>query len=88
MACATPCWTLAPPWVPSEPLLLSLLHAPVTAASLIRAGRYLEKYGLKPFDAILAEEKHLPIFPDLIDNHKPDYCAGGSAQNSIRVAQW
>jgi hypothetical protein len=29
-------------------------------------GRYLEKYGLKPFDAILAEEKHQPIFTDLI----------------------
>jgi adenosine kinase len=22
------------------------------------------------------------------ENHKPDYIAGGSAQNSIRVAQW
>ena len=48
----------------------------------------MEKYGLKPFDAILAEEKHQPIFPDLINNRNPDYIAGGSAQNSIRVAQW
>lgn len=49
---------------------------------------YLQKYDLKKNDAILAEAKHMPIFQDLVDNHKVDYIAGGATQNSIRVAQW
>ena len=50
---------------------------------------YLEKYGLKPNDAILAEEKHMPIYQELIDQYQPvKYIAGGATQNSIRVAQW
>ena len=28
---------------------------------------------LQPFDAILAEEKHDPIFPDLVANYNPAY---------------
>jgi len=48
---------------------------------------YLKKYELKPFDAILAEDKHQEIFKDFIDR-KPEYLAGGSTQNSIRVSQW
>lgn len=39
-------------------------------------------------DAILAEEKHKPIYKELIASHKPIYIAGGATQNSIRVAQW
>lgn len=49
---------------------------------------YLEKYGLKPNDAILAEKGHLPIYSDLVSNHSVHYIAGGATQNSIRVAQW
>jgi len=49
---------------------------------------YLEKYELKPGNAILAEPKQLPIYDDLINNHKVDYISGGAAQNSSRVAQW
>lgn len=48
----------------------------------------LEKYGVKVDDAILAEEKHMPIYQELVDNHTPLYIAGGATQNSIRVAQW
>ncbi len=50
---------------------------------------YLQKYDLKPNDAILAEEKHMPIYKELIDNYQPvKLIAGGATQNSIRVAQW
>ena len=48
---------------------------------------YLEKYGLKPNDAILAEEKHMPIYKELLEQ-PVKYIAGGATQNSIRVAQW
>ena len=48
----------------------------------------MEKYGVKPDDAILAEEAHMPVYKDLVDNFEVQYIAGGATQNSIRVAQW
>merc|ERR1719163_439213 len=48
----------------------------------------LEKYGLKMPDAILAEEKHQPLFEELVKLPTVQYIAGGATQNTIRVAQW
>jgi len=48
----------------------------------------LEKYGLKANNAILADEKHLPLYKDLVDNYEIEYIAGGATQNSMRVFQW
>lgn len=49
---------------------------------------FLDKYGVKLNDAILCEDKHKPVYEDLVDNHNAQYIAGGATQNSIRVAQW
>jgi len=49
---------------------------------------FLDKYGLKPSNAILAEEKHNALYEELDKDHKLEFSAGGSTQNSIRVAQW
>ena len=48
----------------------------------------LEKYGLLPGNAILAEEKHQPLFPEMAKQPNVQFIAGGATQNSIRVAQW
>ncbi len=48
----------------------------------------LEKYGVTLNNAILAEEKHLPLYKELIEHYPVQYIAGGATQNSIRVAQW
>ena len=48
----------------------------------------LEKYGLKANDAILAEEKHQPIYEDLLNNYEAKLIAGGAAQNTARGAQY
>ncbi|MCJ1320199.1 adenosine kinase [Xylographa vitiligo] len=48
----------------------------------------LEKYGLKANDAILAEEKHMGIFDDLLNNRDAKLIAGGAAQNTARGAQY
>lgn len=48
----------------------------------------LEKYELKAGDAILAEEKHQPLFGELVKMPNVQYIAGGATQNTIRVAQW
>jgi len=48
---------------------------------------FLAKYDLKSGNAILAEEKHQPIYGEIVKG-EVDYIAGGAAQNSARVAQW
>lgn len=48
----------------------------------------LDKYDVKLDTAILAEEKHMPLYKELIDNYQVQYIAGGATQNSCRVAQW
>lgn len=50
--------------------------------------KLLEKYGLGANDAILAEEKHLGLYDDLIKNYKAVLIAGGAAQNTARGAQY
>lgn len=70
-----------------EGLLLGMGN-PLLDISATVDGDFLEKYGLKPNDAILADEKHKVLYEDLTNNHKVDYIAGGSTQNTLRVAQW
>lgn len=48
----------------------------------------LEKYGVTLNNAILAEEKHFALYPELVEKYPVQYIAGGATQNSIRVAQW
>lgn len=45
---------------------------------------YLEKYGLKSNDAILADEKHSEIYPEIMKNPDVLLVAGGAAQNTAR----
>lgn len=47
----------------------------------------LQKYSLKPNDAILAEESHMPLYDDLL-SRKHALIAGGAAQNTARGAQY
>ncbi|ODN96575.1 adenosine kinase [Cryptococcus wingfieldii CBS 7118] len=49
---------------------------------------YLKKYDLKANDAILAEEKHMGIYDDIVANAKVTYVAGGAAQNAARAASY
>lgn len=48
----------------------------------------LDKYDVKLDCAILAEERHMPLYQELVDSYNPQFIAGGATQNSIRVAQW
>lgn len=61
---------------------------PLLDISAVVDNDFLNKYDLKPDDAILAEKKHFSLYPDLIENHNAEYIAGGSVQNSLRVCQW
>lgn len=48
----------------------------------------LDKYDVKLNNAILAEEKHLPLYKELVESFEVEYVAGGATQNSIRGAQF
>lgn len=50
--------------------------------------KLLQKYDIKANDAILAEEKHLGLYEDLIQNFDAKLIAGGAAQNTARGAQY
>lgn len=49
---------------------------------------YLAKYDLKADDAILVEEKHMPIFEEVLKKDGLKLVAGGAAQNAARGAQY
>jgi len=48
---------------------------------------FLEKYSLKSNDAILADDAHKNLVPDIVEKYKVEYVAGGSVQNTLRIAQ-
>ncbi|XP_072484212.1 adenosine kinase isoform X5 [Notamacropus eugenii] len=72
---------------PLENILFGMGN-PLLDISAVVDKNFLDKYGLKPNDQILAEEKHKELFEELVKKFKVDYHAGGSTQNSIKVAQW
>ncbi|BBM97820.1 adenosine kinase [Marchantia polymorpha subsp. ruderalis] len=49
---------------------------------------FLERYDVKLNNAILAEEKHIPMYKELAELPDVKFIAGGATQNAIRVAQW
>ncbi|KAI9836319.1 MAG: adenosine kinase [Thelocarpon superellum] len=48
----------------------------------------LSKYDLKANDAILAEEKHMGLYEELLNKYEAKLIAGGAAQNTARGAQY
>jgi adenosine kinase len=65
-----------------------ILTTPVSDIQAQGDAALLEKYSLKPNDAILAEEKHLGLYEDLLNNYSAKLIAGGGAQNTARGAQY
>lgn len=61
---------------------------PLLDISAVVDESFLDKYGVKLNNAILAEEKHIPMYKELAEKYEVEYIAGGATQNSIRVAQW
>lgn len=64
------------------------LGNPLLDISAVVTPELLGKYGLNANDAILAEEKHKPLYAELVKDFKVEYVAGGAAQNAMRGAQW
>jgi len=49
---------------------------------------FFDKYGIQAGNAILAEEKHIPMYGELAGMKDVQYIPGGATLNSIRVCQW
>lgn len=70
-----------------EGILLGMGN-PLLDISAVVDEEFLKKYDVTLNNAILAEEKHLPMYEELAQRRNVEYIAGGATQNSIRVAQW
>uniref|UniRef100_A0A6N2MGN3 Adenosine kinase n=1 Tax=Salix viminalis TaxID=40686 RepID=A0A6N2MGN3_SALVM len=71
----------------SEGILLGMGN-PLLDISSVVDDDFLKKYDIKLNNAILAEDKHLPMYEEMASKGNVEYIAGGATQNSIRVAQW
>jgi hypothetical protein len=65
---------------------LFCLGNPLLDIQVVNGEELLKKYDLKANDAILAEEKHLPMYDEIIRSYKVTYVAGGASQNTARGA--
>lgn len=77
--------------MPSEAVREGILFAMGNPLLDIQADvdeEFLQKYDLKANDAILAEDKHKALYPELIEKYKVEYIPGGATQNTVRVMQW
>ncbi|GAA5863409.1 hypothetical protein JCM3774_005282 [Rhodotorula dairenensis] len=72
----------------SSSLALLAMGNPLLDMQVVDKPELLEKYSLKPNDAVLAEGKQSEIYDDLQKNYDVLYVAGGAAQNCARAAQY
>jgi adenosine kinase len=61
---------------------------PLLDIQVTNGEQLLKKYNLNPNDAILADEKQLPIYDEIVKEHQVVYVAGGAAQNAARGAAY
>ncbi|XP_005919687.1 adenosine kinase b isoform X3 [Maylandia zebra] len=71
----------------SENMLFGMGN-PLLDISAVVDKDFLDKFGLKPNDQILAEDRHKALFEEIVKRNKVEYHAGGSTQNSVKIAQW
>jgi len=64
------------------------LGNPLLDISVSTDEKFLKKYELEANNAILAEEKHMPMYSEMESMGEVEYIAGGATQNTMRVAQW
>ncbi|KAJ8960685.1 hypothetical protein NQ317_000478 [Molorchus minor] len=70
-----------------ENLLIGMGN-PLLDISSVVDKEFLAKYDMNENDAILASEKHKNLYAELTEEYLVEYIAGGSVQNTLRVAQW
>lgn len=71
----------------AEGVLLGMCN-PLLDISAVVDQEFMDKYGIVLNNAILAEDKHKPMYPEMESKFACSYIAGGAGLNTIRVAQW
>ncbi|KAG2153589.1 Ribokinase-like protein [Suillus bovinus] len=71
----------------SQTYQLFCIGNPLLDVQVTNGEELLKKYDLKANDAILAEEKHMSIYEEIV-KHKVTYVAGGASQNAARGAAY
>ncbi|KAK7285036.1 hypothetical protein RJT34_19793 [Clitoria ternatea] len=71
----------------SDGVLLGMGN-PLLDISAVVDDDFLKKYGITLNNAILAEDKHKPMYDEMTEKYNVEFIAGGATQNSIKVAQW
>ncbi|PKI68127.1 hypothetical protein CRG98_011426 [Punica granatum] len=66
-----------------EGILLGMGN-PLLDISAVVDEDFLQRYDIKLNNAILAEDKHLPMYDDMSSKYNVEYIAGGATQNSIK----
>ncbi|KAF9260832.1 adenosine kinase [Marasmius fiardii PR-910] len=61
---------------------------PLLDIQVMNGHKLLEKYSLRANDAIRADERHAPIYDEIVKDHKVTYVAGGASQNTARGAAY
>ncbi len=62
---------------------------PLLDISVSVDNEFLGKYSLTCPNAILADDSHKPLYEEIVKPElSPEFVAGGSCQNTVRVAQW
>ncbi|EEQ99905.1 Adenosine kinase, putative [Perkinsus marinus ATCC 50983] len=72
---------------PRMPVLVGMGN-PLLDISVNTDAEILDRYKLQPNNAILADDSHIPLYPEVTKMSGVEYIAGGATQNSMRVAQW
>ncbi|KAJ3478285.1 hypothetical protein NLI96_g9861 [Meripilus lineatus] len=72
----------------AESYPLFCIGNPLLDMQVTNGEELLKKYDLKSNDAILAEEKHAPIYDEVVKDPKVTYVAGGASQNAARGAAY
>ncbi|KAH8835044.1 Ribokinase-like protein [Flagelloscypha sp. PMI_526] len=70
------------------PYSLLSIGNPLLDISVTGGEALLSKYELKANDAILAEDKHAPIYAEAVKDYPVTYVAGGAGQNTARGAAY
>ncbi|CAN1238016.1 Adenosine kinase 2 [Linum grandiflorum] len=70
-----------------EGILLGMGN-PLLDISAVVDQAFLTKYGIKVNDAILAQDKHLPMYDEMLSRYKVDYIAGGDMRIVQCIHDW
>merc|ERR1712110_1057139 len=71
----------------SKPKLCGMGNPLLDIQATVASG-YLERYELESNNQILAEEKHIPMYNELVSWFPVEYLPGGATLNTIRIAKW